>query len=264
MEVEEKARSMGWVPEDDFRGDPDRWVDAETFVKRGEEVLPIVKERLDNALEKITAMQGEFESKMTRMQDALNNITSYSEKVAETSYKKAAQEYEHKLATLKNQMKKAVKEGDEDTYTELEAELETLAPPEKPEEKVQTQELPAWFDGWKKENTWFGADREVTRVAASYDNDGEWEPHLTGRERADAVTAKIKELYPQKFENPNRQKPGAVDSGGGDDRKTGKKTFNDLPKWAKDAYEQLKEDFEFSNKKFTKDQYLAQFDWEAE
>jgi hypothetical protein len=37
---------MGWTAKEKFRGDPERWVDAATFVKNGEESLPILRERL--------------------------------------------------------------------------------------------------------------------------------------------------------------------------------------------------------------------------
>ena len=41
--LEDRAAQMGWVPVDKFRGDPAHWVDAETFVKKGEEVMPILR-----------------------------------------------------------------------------------------------------------------------------------------------------------------------------------------------------------------------------
>jgi len=41
--AETKAKAMGWSPKDEFRGDPDRWVDAETYVRRGEEFIPFLR-----------------------------------------------------------------------------------------------------------------------------------------------------------------------------------------------------------------------------
>lgn len=41
-EVEQRARRMGWRPQEEFTGDEGQFVDAATFIKRGEEVLPIV------------------------------------------------------------------------------------------------------------------------------------------------------------------------------------------------------------------------------
>ena len=41
--IETKAREMGWKPLEEFKGNPDNWRDAEVFVERGEEILPIVR-----------------------------------------------------------------------------------------------------------------------------------------------------------------------------------------------------------------------------
>src|SRR5687768_16654653 len=56
--VEDKARRMGWRPRAEYGGDPTRWVDAETFVRRGDEILPFVQannRKLEQALGKANA-----------------------------------------------------------------------------------------------------------------------------------------------------------------------------------------------------------------
>ena len=45
--AEEKAAAMGWAPQDQWRGPPGKWVDADTFLKRGENNPRILRERLD-------------------------------------------------------------------------------------------------------------------------------------------------------------------------------------------------------------------------
>lgn len=45
--VEEKAAQQGWAPQDQWRGPPDKWVDAETFLKRGENNPRVLRERLE-------------------------------------------------------------------------------------------------------------------------------------------------------------------------------------------------------------------------
>ena len=44
-EVQAQAEKMGWIPPSRFRGDPERFVDADVYIERGETVLPIVKEQ---------------------------------------------------------------------------------------------------------------------------------------------------------------------------------------------------------------------------
>jgi len=45
--VEEKAAQQGWAPQDQWRGPPGKWVDAETFLKRGENNPRVLRERLE-------------------------------------------------------------------------------------------------------------------------------------------------------------------------------------------------------------------------
>lgn len=56
--VEKEARLLGWVPKEDFR-DGDHWVDAETFVKRGKEINPILRKNNEILLKKLDAANAE-------------------------------------------------------------------------------------------------------------------------------------------------------------------------------------------------------------
>ena len=42
-EVIQEATSMGWVPQDKFKGDPDKWIPADEFVDFGSKALPILQ-----------------------------------------------------------------------------------------------------------------------------------------------------------------------------------------------------------------------------
>jgi len=47
--AEERAAQQGWAPQDQWRGPPDKWVDAETFLKRGDNNPRVLRERLEAA-----------------------------------------------------------------------------------------------------------------------------------------------------------------------------------------------------------------------
>ncbi|CAB4183418.1 hypothetical protein UFOVP1078_64, partial [uncultured Caudovirales phage] len=51
--VIQEAVSQGWVSKDKYRGDEKDWVDAETFVKRGREILPILRKNNENLLKEL-------------------------------------------------------------------------------------------------------------------------------------------------------------------------------------------------------------------
>src|SRR5574337_489576 len=42
-DYESEAKEMGWRPQAQYKGDPEKWVDAQEFVERGEHILPILK-----------------------------------------------------------------------------------------------------------------------------------------------------------------------------------------------------------------------------
>ena len=42
-DIEQTARDMGWRPQEEFRGEASKWVDAQTFVSSGENFLPILR-----------------------------------------------------------------------------------------------------------------------------------------------------------------------------------------------------------------------------
>ena len=47
VEIEEEARKLGWVKQEEWKGDPDKWRPAEEFVERGRNIVPIMRERLE-------------------------------------------------------------------------------------------------------------------------------------------------------------------------------------------------------------------------
>ena len=42
----DRATRMGWTDKESYTGPAERWVDAKTFIERGETILPILKDRL--------------------------------------------------------------------------------------------------------------------------------------------------------------------------------------------------------------------------
>ena len=59
--TEQEARNLGWVPQEEFRGDPGKWVDAETFVERGHTIMPILKSNNKKLEEQLRSQAAELE-----------------------------------------------------------------------------------------------------------------------------------------------------------------------------------------------------------
>src|SRR5690606_19433587 len=91
-EVEQQAREMGWRPADEFKGDPDKWVDAEEFVERGKHVLPILAQnnkRLQKELltrdQKIGTLEAQLKNATTAIEKLEKHYSEANRRAVETA-----------------------------------------------------------------------------------------------------------------------------------------------------------------------------------
>ena len=126
----------------------------------------------------------------------------------------------------------------------------------KPEKKNIT--VPQEFIDWQSQNTWYGKDKMLTKYAEA---EGELirddYPGIQGKNFLDKVSERLKERFPDKFDNP-RTKASAVE-GSSSNRpivNSGKKTYSDLPPEAKAACDRF-----VKQGLLTKEQYISEFDW---
>ena len=256
-DVEQRARAMGWVPQEDFRGDEERWVDAETFLDRGENIMPILKERLSK-------FEKERELTTAKLEKVTQNLEKFAEYHKQT-YKRA---YDNAFRDLEAKKREAVGAGDTDAYDKLQQEYEDL---QKEVDDLRSQQAPEQvaespvFQGWLSENSWYNDDQDmryfVDALGANlqanqvYTNDNDFYAELSRR-------AKL--AFPHKFTNPKQVAPATVegDTGTTEPIATGK-TWTDVPAEAKATYLEMFSDIEnFSKDDYAKD-YWAQFE-EAE
>lgn len=108
-DVEQRARDMGWVPKEEFRGPDENWKSAEDFVRIGENYMPVLKERLGKLEGALTEVRGELDSKTTSLK-----------KLADWHRGTYKRQYEKALRDIKAQKKVAVVESDIDRYDALE------------------------------------------------------------------------------------------------------------------------------------------------
>ena len=219
--VEERARRMGWTDQETFRGDKAKWVDAATFVKNGEESLPILRERL-RTMERTNADLSKTAAEFKKMSDS----------AFDRAYKKAKSDLE---AEIEAKAAAGDGKGAKEAAKEL-AELEG----EKKERDAAGDRDPV-FDAWVAENSWYTQDTELAAEAEGV--------ALILRKRGvktDGVTflndvkSELKKRFPEKFSNPRRAAGGGVErpSGGGEGGGgASKKGWESLPAEAKEAGE---------------------------
>lgn len=252
-QVEEKARGMGWVEKEQWKGDPDKWRPAEEFVKRGEEIVPILKDRLDKTERELKA--------------ALAMNRQEIEEAKKMAYDMAKKEYEKERKELEKKELEAFQTGDADAYHAAKKEAAALKPPDQPKASASAPATPI-VEEWKEKNTWYQSDAELTEYAdylgEKLTKEAEKEKgRLLYPDELKAVLAsiseKIKKQHPDKFTNPRRDDAGAVE-GGSPSANGGKgNKFSDLPAAAKETYARLAAKAEKQGRKFTKEQYAQAY-----
>lgn len=245
-ETEARAAEMGWAPKDQWKGDPDKWIDAETFIERGEKTNGILRERNDK-------LYGEIQELKSQLQSSVREFGEATRKAEERAYNKA-------LKDLKQQKAQAVEEGDTQAFTQLEQEEESLRSEyaqthTKPQQAASPDEDPA-FKAWHADNSWYNSDVRATAYA------NQIAPIIAQRHggnltRAfyDEVAAEVKKEFPDRFRNTARDKPSPVEGA----RQTGGRSkkgrgYSDLPPEAKSACDKF-----VKQKLMTKEQYVKDY-----
>ena len=249
-EILETAATQGWVPKEEFRGDPEKWVDADKFVERGEKVIPILKERNDHLVKEIREMKSTF-----------GEFVEFSRKSEERAYTRAMKE-------LTERKEQAVLDSDVETFRQVEKEQLDLAKSrQEAPAKPSASDVPPDFKAFADRNEWYSTDPEMKAYA---DNMGNFikaaKSHLTYPQILQEVEKEVKQRYPSKFENVrrengNQQVEGVSETG--IPRRAGGRSWNDLPAEAKGAYERMargiKQKFSAD---FTKEEYVKNYEWD--
>lgn len=194
--AEQKAMEAGWVPKDQWDGDPEEWRDAKTFNDRGE---------LFKKIEDQNRTIKEFKR-------ALEDMKVHHSKVREVEYKRA-------LEALREQKAAAVEAGDGAAVVKLDDQIDLVK-----EEQTKLRQNPTQqevdnspnpeFTQWVNRNKWYETDRAMKAVA----DDLGRELALRGQSPSEVlkeVERQIKQEFPHKFRNANRDKPNAVEGSAG-------------------------------------------------
>lgn len=191
--IEQRAMDQGWVPQDEWQGDPDDWRPAKEFVDRGELLKSISELRHENR----------------RIKEGVEEFRKHHAQVKEFAYKQA-------LADLKAQKKTALEEGDADKVVAIDDRIAETREQQKqaeaaPKQAVQNDVPNPDMMRWEARNPWYKQDR-VMKAAAD-----EIARELVERGERDVarilveVDKGMKATFPNKFENPNRAKVPPVE-----------------------------------------------------
>ncbi|MCK9988652.1 MAG: hypothetical protein AzoDbin1_05124 [Azoarcus sp.] len=168
-DVEQQARSMGWVPQEEYKGNGN-WLDAETFVANKENLLPVLRGQNRKLEAQIARQQAELKALQANFQASQESIEQLKEVHAEATRIAV----ERAKAELKAQLRNAREEGDIDAEMAIREQMDTLTQQARAAEQQQRQaaqaqaqqpEQPALhpdWPAWQAENPWFGVDQRKT------------------------------------------------------------------------------------------------------
>jgi hypothetical protein len=241
-EVQSQAEKMGWIPPSRFRGDPERFVDADVYIERGETVLPIVKEQNKRLHAEVEGLRAESAKTAAALKAAETAIAQIEERHTVETQKAV----EAARRQVKAQLSAASEAGDHEGVAELTDQLTQLSVvvPEKPTKQLERREAPAPFAPppdlreWNTENPWFGPDKRKTAlalgIAQEFRDAGDTS---VGRSFYEKVGAEVARVLGETSGAPRGDKVEGARGGfsEGEGRGSGRKSYAALPADAKAA-----------------------------
>jgi hypothetical protein len=243
--VESKAAALGWVPKEQFRGDTAKWVDAETFVERGEQMMPLLRannKRLEDELNGMKGKLTQVEQLFQASQEAISELKKFHSE-------DTARQVTEAKKKLRLELAEARKEGDTELEVQIETQLDDLRDaeaaartkaatpsptPAPAPAQVKAAEDPE-YTAWAARTPWLGTNRRMSALAITVAEELRADPAnrgLVGRAFFDKITEEVEAVFNTRPAG-SKVEASAGSSGGGGGAK--KRSFADLPKEAKDA-----------------------------
>ena len=203
-EAENLAMENGWVPKDQWKGDPDSWRPAKEFNDRGE-----FFKRIDR-----------LEHKNKELQQAMTFLTQQQKQSYLNGFNEA-------IKRLRVQRDEALESGDNLQAARISDRIDEVKEQAQVANRQAVQPAPTaiepseTYKGWATKNSWYTQDKVLTKyaeaVGATFKEEN---PSSTEGEMLRHVEMEVKREFPQKFG------PKGPPSPEGAGRGTGTKTSN--------------------------------------
>lgn len=237
---EREARVKGWRPRNEFKGNPDDWVDAQEYLDRAQQVMPLLK----SENRRLTGQLNEQGGLITTLQRRLDDQAKELEALRKSSSQQTRDQRREQITDLIMQAREA---GDVRTEVQLNAKLAALEaqPDPEPTSTSRTTEPPAddpnkgrlspEFRQWAEENPWWTEDpvkrATATAIAQKLAQDGSLEG-MTPRERLEYIAEETEKYLGQRTSGGAPKVNGTRPTGqggGGAPRGSSSKSWDALP-----------------------------------
>lgn len=255
-EIISRAKELGWSPKEEWRGNPEQWIDADAFVERGETLMPLLKANNRKLTSELHATRAQL-SEAQRIIQANTEAIEELKKFNTTTLRQQA-------TTQKKEIAKAIAEARREGNVEEELELterltETTrvlketenqprvtkpkgtAPATATEEQSEDMTAHPDFQAFAKENPWLGSDKRktnlATAIAQELREDPKWKG-VYGKAFLDAVAAEVNATLGETPRGHTSRVEGGAGNGSAGSGSGGRgKGYESLPAEAKAACE---------------------------
>jgi len=203
-EVEQQARSQGWVPKEEWTGDASKWREAQVYVDRGE-------------------LLGKIRSQSTELREVKGMITYVTEqnrKLYQAGYEKAISDLEAQRDTaIEEGNSKAVRQLDKEIKSHTDALDATNKAVVAPAQSDAVAAAAERFETFKMSNPWYEKDE----VLHDWANGAAVKFKTKNKAASDSeiyefLANEVRTKHPEKF----KQKVGAPSPDGKSDRSGGR------------------------------------------
>lgn len=270
-EVETKALSMGWIPKEQFKGDESKWVDADTFVSRGETFVPFLKANNKKLESELSVVKGELAKTNNLLKAAQEAIDTLKDFNSQHNREKVETKRDQLITQLKEAREAGNVEQEEQIRSQLDETREALKEAGKEKPKVNSTVEPVDYTQrpeWKQfvdENPWWNDNRRMRAMAVEIANEIRETPDGKSMSPTDFFRAVSKETQ-KVFDSGQRVTTKVEGSRGGAGDNGGGKSYSSLPADAKAACDRMAsrlvgEGRAYKTIKDWRDDYAAKYDW---
>jgi hypothetical protein len=220
--IEARAREMGWKPLAEYRGPPGKWQPAADFIRRGEDILPIVRDQNRRLTERVGKLEGEISGLRLTSEEQLKVI----KELRDMGQRANQAGYDRAMAEIKAKQRQAVEAGNTEAYDQLVEQAEALQqsrpaavtapaaepPAEPPARPGAPPALTPTVQAFIRENPWFNTDKLLSDTMVAFHQEVLRDRQVTqavlnadpalDRELLEEAKSQVVERYPERFGTP--------------------------------------------------------------
>lgn len=230
QDVEGEARKRGWTPKEEWKGNPNNWKDAETYVEHSDDIVRITKSQLAKERKDFEERMGKMEKVHSRTVDALTKV------------------HEKEMSELRTAKTAAVKAGNVAEVERLDTAIDDLkADAPKADAKMTAKQQEAHNEkvqkDWMGKHDWWDTDDDMTAYAIGQSQRiASKNPDITIEDNLAQVEVLLTKKYPEKFGGKPASANGHALVDGGGDLGSGPSSKDPLGKLPAEARAQAKSD----------------------